>query len=42
MIIKLIDDDIIHFYSDDGELLLSENILEVIRPEILEELEAAE
>jgi hypothetical protein len=41
MIIKLVDNDTIHFYSDSGELLLSEDILEVIRPELLEQLEAA-
>ena len=42
MIIKLIDNDTIHFYTDSGELLLSEDIREVIRPELLEELEASE
>jgi len=42
VIIKMIDDDTVHFYTDQGVLLLSENIREVIRPELLEELEAEE
>lgn len=42
MIIKVIDNAVIHFYSDSGVLLLSEDLLSVIDPEILAQLEAAE
>ena len=42
MKIKVIDNEVIHFHSDSGELLLSEDLREVIRPELLEELEAEE
>lgn len=38
MKIKLIDNETIHFYSDSGELLLSEDLFEALRPELVEEL----